>query len=239
MVLDRSRWSAGFAAVLAVAGTTAVMYALGVLPEPWTRGYISEGGVASSPRDGIYRAGILALAGSLALLGAALRRLVPFVFAMLAVAAVFGVLSSAVSCTPGCPLPPYEPSTAADLVHAGASVVAVGLAVVAMAAVALIALQPVLRRTARVFAVVTLPLALLLVVGLLAIGRGLFTSVLERVALVPVVLWVVVTGVLLCRLPRVLMPPPAQFAGRSKAVSGLARADGGSGRNTGDRPTAG
>ncbi|WP_196279635.1 DUF998 domain-containing protein [Catellatospora paridis] len=237
--MDRSRWPAGFAVVFAVAGTAAVMYALGVLPEPWTRGYISEGGVATSPRDGIYRTGILALAGSLALLGAALRRLVPFVCAMLVAAAVFGVLSSAVSCTPGCPLPPYEPSTAPDLVHAGASVLAVGLAVVAMVAVALIALQPALRRTARVFSGVTVPLALLLVIGLLAIGRGLFTSVLERVALVPVVGWVVVTGVLLCRLPKAVVPAQAQFAGRSKAASGIALADGASDAQAAERATAG
>ncbi|GAA1621772.1 DUF998 domain-containing protein [Catellatospora bangladeshensis] len=201
MFSDRSRVAAGLAVVCAAAGTGAVMYALGVLPEPWTRGYISEGGVATSPRDGIYRAGIVALAASLALLGTALRRLVPFVFAILATAGVFGTASAAVSCTPGCPLPPYEPSTPADLVHAGASVLGVGLAVVAMTAVALISLQPVLRRTARMFAAVTLPLAVLLVFGLLAIGRGLFTSVLERVALVPVVLWIAVTGLQLLRRP--------------------------------------
>lgn len=201
MFSDRSRVAAGLAVLCAAAGTGAVMYALGVLPEPWTRGYISEGGVATSPRDGIYRAGIVALACSLALLGVALRRLVPFVFGILATASAFGTASAAVSCTPGCPLPPYEPSTPADLVHAGASVLGVGLAVVAMAAVALISLQPVLRRTARVFAAVTLPLAVALVVGLLAIGRGLFTSVLERVALVPVVVWIAVTGLQLLRRP--------------------------------------
>ncbi|MEV4413110.1 DUF998 domain-containing protein [Catellatospora sp. NPDC049609] len=201
MISDRSRVAAWVAAACAVAGTGAVMYALGVLPEPWTRGYISEGGVATSPRDGIYRAGVLALAASLALLGVALRRLVPFVFALLVPAAFFGAVSSAVSCTPGCPLPPYEPSTPTDLVHAGASVLAVGLAVVAMGAVSLISLQPVLRRTARVFFGVTLPLALALVFGLLAIGRGLFTSVLERVALAPVVAWIVVTGLLTLRRP--------------------------------------
>ncbi|GAA1376260.1 hypothetical protein GCM10009661_44120 [Catellatospora chokoriensis] len=236
MVLDRSRWPAGCAVVFAVAGTAAVMYALGVLPEPWTHGYISEGGVATSPRDGIYRTGILALAGSLALLGAALRRLVPFVFAMLVTAGVFGALSSAVSCTPGCPLPPYEPSTAQDLVHAGASVLAVGLAVVTMGAVALIALPPALRRTARVFSAVTFPLALLLVIGLLAIGRGLFTSVLERVALVPVVGWVVVTGVLLRGLPKGVVPAQARLAGRSKAA---ARAAGASDVPAAERATAG
>lgn len=238
MPSDRSRWAAGLAVAGAVAGTAAVMYALGVLPEPWTRGYISEGGVASSPRDGIYRAGILALAGSLALLGLALRRLVPFVCAMLVTASVFGAASAAVSCTPGCPLPPYEPSTPADLVHAGASVVAVGLAVLAMAVVALIALQPVLRGTARVFSAVTLPLALLLVVGLLAIGRGLFTSVLERVALVPLVVWVVVTGVLLCRPRGPVIQVPPQAAGRSEPAPETTRAAG-SQRRTADRSTAG
>ncbi|MEU7820331.1 DUF998 domain-containing protein [Catellatospora sp. NPDC049133] len=226
MPSDRSRWAAGLAVAAAVAGIAAVMYALGVLPEPWTRGYISEGGVASSPRDGVYRAGILTLAGSLALLGLALRRLVPFVYAMLVTASVFGAGSAAVSCTPGCPLPPYEPSTPADLVHAGASVVAVGLAVLAMAVVALISLRPVLRAVARAFAAVTLPLALLLVVGLLAIGRGPFTSVLERVALAPLVVWVVVTGVLLCR------PVPRQVVGGSGTA---ARAR----RDFADRSTAG
>ncbi|MEV0459628.1 DUF998 domain-containing protein [Catellatospora methionotrophica] len=228
MTSDRSRQAAAIAAIGAVVGTAAVVYALGVLPEPWTRGYISEGGVATSPRDGLYRLGILALAGSLALLGVALRRLVPFVFAMLVTAGVFGGVSSAVSCTPGCPLPPYEPSTPTDLVHAGASVVAVGLAVLAMGVVALISLQSVLRTSARWFFAVTLPLALVLVYGLLAIGRGTFTSVLERVALVPVVAWVVVTGVLLCRLPA-----------RSRADTTRWTADGRAGRDVQDRATAG
>ncbi|WP_155373713.1 DUF998 domain-containing protein [Catellatospora vulcania] len=238
MVLDRSRWPAASAAVFAIAGAGAVMYALGVLPEPWTRGYISEGGVATSPRDGIYRAGILALAGSLALLGTALRRLVPFVCVILVTAGGFGAASAAVSCTPGCPLPPYEPSTPSDLVHAGASVLAVGLAVVAMGVVAFIALQSSLRTAARAFFGVTAPLAVVLVFGLLAIGRGLFTSVLERVALVPVVLWVVATGVLVCRLPRphgMVASSPEQVAAGPRTTAGITRA----GRDTVDRATAG
>ncbi|MDI1464136.1 DUF998 domain-containing protein [Catellatospora sp. KI3] len=196
----RVRWAAGAAVAAATAGTGAVVYALGALPEPWLRGYVSEGGVASSPRHLVYRAGIVLVAAALVLLGTALRRLVPFVFALLVMAGGFGAVSAAVSCTPGCPLPPYEASTAKDLVHAGASVGAVGLAMVAMGAVALIALQPALRRTARVFFAVSLPLMLALVFGLLAIGRGLFTSVLERVALVPPVLWIAVTGLLALRV---------------------------------------
>ncbi|WP_212822882.1 DUF998 domain-containing protein [Catellatospora sp. TT07R-123] len=196
MTSNGSRRVAGFAAAAAAAGTAAVMYALGVLPEPWLRGYISEGGVEASPRHWIYRTGILTLAASLVLLGAALRRLVPFVCAALVAAGGFGAVSAAVSCTPGCPLPPYESSTPKDLVHAGASVAAVGLVVVAMGTVALIALQPALRRTARVFCAVCLPLMLALVVGLLAVGRGMFTSVLERAALLPAVCWIAATGLL-------------------------------------------
>ncbi|MBV1853495.1 DUF998 domain-containing protein [Catellatospora tritici] len=192
----RLRRAAGGAVAACVVGTAAVMYGLGVLPEPWLRGYISEGGVASSPRHWVYRTGIVLVAASLVLLGAALRRLVPYVCAVLVTAGGFGAVSAAVSCTPGCPLPPYERSTPTDLVHAGASMVAVGLAMVAMGGVAAISLQPALRRTARVFFAVSLPLMAALVFGLLALGRGLFTSVLERVALVPPVGWVAATGLL-------------------------------------------
>jgi hypothetical protein len=192
-----SRSAAGLAAAATTIGGGAVIVALGVLPHPWSQGYVSEGGVATSPRAWLYVLGIISLAAGLALLGLALRRFAPFVCGLLLTAGAFGSLSGVVSCTPGCPLPPYEQSTPTDVVHAGASVAAVGLAVLAMLCVAYYATHSALRGAARVVFAVSAPLMVLLAVGLLAVGRGMFTSVLERVALATVLVWMLATAAVL------------------------------------------
>src|SRR4029077_5034718 len=64
---------------------------------------------------------------AVALSGSAWARVVPFTVGLVALDAVFGGVSAAVSCSPGCPLPPHETTTAQDLVHGGASILAVGL----------------------------------------------------------------------------------------------------------------
>ena len=56
--------------------------------------------------------------------------------ALLAAGGVLTGLSGAVTCTAGCPLPPFEQPTVADLVHGGASVAATAAVVLAMVALA-------------------------------------------------------------------------------------------------------
>jgi len=158
--------------------------------------YVSEGGIPGAPHAGLFRAGVWLTAAALALLAGPARGTVPLAGLAFALAAPAVVVSGAVACSPGCPLPPFERSTGADLVHAGASIAALLLCGLAML---LYALQPVdapLRRAARVGVAVAAPLFALTAVGLLFVGQGLFTASLERAALLATSAWLLCTAVL-------------------------------------------
>ncbi|WCN82842.1 DUF998 domain-containing protein [Micromonospora sp. LH3U1] len=135
---DVARRVAGSAAAgCALAGAVAVTVAVVAGPGPGLTGYVSEAGIAGSGHAATYRIGVLALAGALLLVGAALP---PGVWAaapaLLATGAVFTAVSGAVTCSAGCPLPPFERATTADLVHGGASIAATAAVVLAMVALA-------------------------------------------------------------------------------------------------------
>jgi hypothetical protein len=115
----------------------------------------------------------------------------------LLLAGALGGVSSGVSCTAGCPLPPYEHTTTRDLVHASTSIGAVGFATLAMLIVAIAGVDGRLRRIAQVCFAICAPLLLALAVGLLALGRSPTTAILERVALAGVVAWGIATAVAL------------------------------------------
>jgi hypothetical protein len=143
----------------------------------------------------MYRAGIFTVAAGLALLAAALRSLVPgplvdLAFVALLAAAPLAALSGVVSCTPGCPLPPHEPTSLADLTHASASI---GALLLAAAAMCLLAVAPTvgdrLRLVSRIGAVLAVPLLALAGLSILVIGRGYVTGLLERTALVVALGW--------------------------------------------------
>ena len=122
-------------------------------------------------------------------------------------------VSSRISCTASCPLPPYEHTTAQDLVHAGTSIAAIGLTVLAMLAVAATAADRVQKRVARIGAVVCTPILVALAITLLAIGRSTVTAVLERLGLVGVLGWVTACALLTLR-PTGRMPADHQRAPR-------------------------
>jgi cytochrome bd-type quinol oxidase subunit 2 len=95
-----------------------------------------------------------------------------------------------VSCTPGCPLPPYESPSPADLVHAAASASALTLAAIAMLLMARASdCHERLCRVSRVCARVTVPLLAAAGLAMLIVGRGYVTGVLERMALVASLAW--------------------------------------------------
>jgi hypothetical protein len=171
------------AALAGVAGAVALIVSVAALGHPWTSGYVSEAGVG--PRSGAYRLGILALSVALLLLGGAVQRLIAG--GLLVAAGAFGTVSAAVTCTPGCPLPPYQHSTAQDLVHATASCLSVGLTALAMAAIG--------TRASRWMFAITAALLAALGITLLAIGRSTTTAVLERLVLTVLVAWAVATAV--------------------------------------------
>lgn len=174
-----------------VAGTAAVTVAVVNGPGPGPAGYVSEAGIAGSAYAPTYRWGVFALAAGLFLLAVALRPAARRATALLAGSALATVLSGAVTCSQGCPLPPFEPATVADLVHGGASVAAVAGCVFAMLAVALAPVGRSLRRLSTGAAVFALPLSATIGVAMLLLGRGPAVGVLERVLLTSVVLWAV------------------------------------------------
>ncbi|MEU1397893.1 DUF998 domain-containing protein [Micromonospora zamorensis] len=188
---DVARRVAGSAAVgCALAGAVAVTVAVVAGPGPGLTGYVSEAGIAGSGHATTYRIGILALAAALLLVGAALPPGVWAAPALLATSAVFTAVSGAVTCSAGCPLPPFERATAADLVHGGTSIAATASVVLAMVTLAVSwPAGPVLRRLAGLAAAVALPLCAAVGLAMLVLGRGAVVGVLERLVLAVAVLW--------------------------------------------------
>ncbi len=84
--------------------------------------------------------------------------------------------------------------TADDLVHAGASIVALLLCGFLMIWYGVQTVDSPLRRVARAGLVIALPLLALSAVALVAVGRGPLTGVLERLALIATSAWLVATA---------------------------------------------
>ncbi len=207
--MTRNRRTAA-AAALAVAGGAAVMLgALAATPGVGWRGYVSEAGTAGQPYDVAYRSGLIVLAVGVALLGRALlpaKRLPggwsdrlrdgTVTGTALLVAAALAGTSGAVPCTDRCPLPPYEPTTVADVVHAGASIAGMAVLAGAMTAIHWVEVRPATRRLASVAVAVLVPLCAAFGLGLLFVGRSTFGAVAERLILVVAVTWLVGTAAL-------------------------------------------
>ncbi|WP_327008070.1 DUF998 domain-containing protein [Dactylosporangium sp. NBC_01737] len=201
------RWCAG--AATATATTGAIGLAVSVAGSaPWR--YVSESGVAGAPHPTLYRVSMVLLAASLALLAVparhtgAARLLVPgrlalavpagLAAAALALAAPLAALAGAVTCSPGCPLPPYESPQPRDLVHATG---AIGALLLCALAILVYATQPdatTLRRAGRLGVLLAFPPLILSAIGILLLGRGLFTGLMERAALAAVSAWLVHTA---------------------------------------------
>ncbi|MET8092599.1 DUF998 domain-containing protein [Micromonospora sp. NPDC005220] len=203
---DIARRAAGAAAAGCIlAGAVAVTFAVVAGPGPGFTGYVSEAGIAGSAHAATYRIGVLALAGALLLIGAALP---PGVWAaapaLLAAGAVFTAVSGAVTCSDGCPLPPFERATTADLVHGGASIAATATVVFAMVTLAVSGpAGRMVRRLAGGAAALALPLGATVGLAMLVIGRGPVVGVLERLILALAVLWGLstATALALCKEP--------------------------------------
>ncbi|MET8349444.1 MULTISPECIES: DUF998 domain-containing protein [unclassified Micromonospora] len=193
---DVARRVAGWAAAgCGLIGAVAVTVAVVAGPGPGFTGYVSEAGIAGGGHAATYRIGILALAGSLLLLAAALPPGVRAAPALLAAGAVCTALSGAVTCSAGCPLPPFERATVADLAHGGASIAATASVVFAMIALAVAGpVDRAVRRLSGTAAALSLPLCATVGLGLLVIGRGTVVGVLERLILALAILWGLATA---------------------------------------------
>ncbi|HEY0700509.1 MAG TPA: DUF998 domain-containing protein [Micromonospora sp.] len=192
------RVAAAGSALGTLAGAVAVTVAVVAGPGPGLTGYVSEAGIAGSRYATTYRWGILALAAGLLLLALALPRVLRYPAGLLGVAAVSTVVSGAVTCSAGCPLPPFEATTVADLVHGAASIAAAAACVFAMFLLTVSAhTPPALRRVSATATAVALPLALSVAVGMVTVGRGSLVGGLERLFLADAVLWVATGSVTL------------------------------------------
>ncbi|MEH0935074.1 DUF998 domain-containing protein [Micromonospora psammae] len=190
--------AAAAAAGCGLAGAVSVAVAVAAGPGPGLTGYISEAAITQSGYAPTYRIGIFSLAAALLLLATALPPELRRAAALLGTGAVCTALSGAVTCSAGCPLPPFETPTAADLVHGGASIGAVAATVSAMLAIAVSArAAPGLRRLARLGAGVALPLGLAIAVAIVTVGRGGLVGGLERLLLAVAAGWGLATAMAL------------------------------------------
>ncbi|WP_346535901.1 DUF998 domain-containing protein [Micromonospora sp. DPT] len=186
---------ASAAAGCLLAGTVAVIVAVVAGPGPGLTGYVSEAGIAGSGYAPTYRIGVFALAAALLLLATALPAALRVGAALLATGALLTLLSGVVTCSAGCPLPPFERTTEADLVHGGASIAATAAVVFAMLALLLSpATGPPLRRIAGLGAVLALPLSATIALAMLTVGRSDLVGVLERLLLAVVAGWGLATA---------------------------------------------
>jgi len=168
---------------------------------PGIAGYVSESGVAGAPHALAYRLALVLLAVAAGAAALGLRPVAGSAALALGLAVPCLLASETVQCSPGCPLPPYQRPTAGDLVHAGASIAAVGLCALAMLAAALWSTDRMVRVGARWAVVAMTPVGTAMVVGLLLVGRSPFTGVVERVCLAGCLTWVTFTSVVCARRP--------------------------------------
>ena len=186
-----TRWAAAGAALAGSVGAAGLATAVaGSAPAT----YVSESGVPGAPHAGLYAASMVLLAAALALLAVPARRASWLIAACLAPAAPLAGVAAAVHCSPGCPLPPYETPAARDLVHAAGAIGALGLCALAMLLSATLRVEPGVRRRGRIGLLLAYPPLILSAAGILLAGRSLFTGVMERLALVAVCAWVVLSS---------------------------------------------
>lgn len=201
-----TRVTAGLAALTLVVGATAFIRAV-VLTQGWLyAGFVSESGQPGAPHRAGYTYGILGLGVSLVLFALAVwlrggspAWLVWSAGGLLAIGGLLAAVSSLVSCSAGCPLPPFQTPTAADLVHASASVLGMAACGAAMAVFAVSPDRSVLRTIGRGWVAVTLPLAVVAGLSLTLVGRGTLTGTVEKVLVIVIIGWVLGACLLLTR----------------------------------------
>lgn len=155
--------------------------------------YVSEGGIGGAPHAWLYRISVWLLAVALALL--APRARAPLAVLAFGLAAPAAFVSGAVSCSLGCPLPPFEHPTAGDLVHAGGTIVALLLCGFVMLVYGFERLDSPRRRAGRAGLALVVPVLALAAIGLFFVGRSVYTGVSERAALAATSLWLIATSV--------------------------------------------
>lgn len=183
------RQSAGLAAACVAAGGAALTWAVLASQGLWYRGFVSETGVPGQPWRPAYLLGLVGIGAALVVLSGALRAVAALPALALIVSGLLTGTSAAVSCSPGCPLPPYETPTLRDVVHAAASVGAVGLCALAVLLLALSRVDSPARRVSRVAIGPVVLAGLANIYGLGIVGRSVFTGLAERTLLLLLIVW--------------------------------------------------
>ncbi|WP_106125648.1 DUF998 domain-containing protein [Pseudosporangium ferrugineum] len=192
-----TRASGTAAGLTVLSGALIMLLTLIAAPGSWLEGYVSEAGTSSAPWATAYRWGLIVLAVGVALLGLTVRPLSRPLAALLGGAAVFAATSGTVPCTDRCPLPPFEPTTVGDVMHAAASILGMVLLAAAMATMAFSpAFRVAARRLAAVAVVLTVPLGGALGLTMLFVGRAQLGATLERAVLAVAVAWLIGTSTL-------------------------------------------
>jgi hypothetical protein len=200
-----SEWSvtriAGIlAGVAGLAGAALLTWSVLATQGLWYSGYVSEVAVAGQPHTTAYRGALFVTAFALLALAVGLgpgRGVVRAAAVGLAVAGGLVAVSGSVPCSPDCPLPPYETPTAADIVHGGASIAAVGVVGLAILLLALPAARSSLRGLSRVVLVPLVPVGVVVTFALVALGRGYLLGFTERLALAIELVWMLLAALLL------------------------------------------
>jgi Protein of unknown function (DUF998) len=204
-----ARVIAGLAALTLAVGAFSFVRAV-VLTQGWIySGFVSETGEPGAQyRDG-YTYGTLGLGAALLLLALAivLRRgllgggsaawLAWSAAGLLSLGGLLAGVSSLVSCSAGCPLPPFETPTAGDLVHASSSVLGMAVCGATMAVFAIAPTPSPLRTVSRLWVGITLPLAIVAGVSLVFVGRGVATGSIEKVLVLVIIAWVLTTSLII------------------------------------------
>jgi hypothetical protein len=195
-----TRGVAAGAGLAVLGGALAMTVGLVAAPGSWMAGYVSEAGTAGMPAATAYRIGLLVLAVGVVALGAALRPAARLAALLLGIAGLLAGTSGAVPCSARCPLPPYEATTAADLLHSAASIL--GMAALA-GAMLVLAVAPATRMALRIWALAgslaTFPLAAVMAFAMALAGRGPLTGAVERVLLAVAVCWLTGAAVVTAR----------------------------------------
>ncbi len=173
-------------------GAVLALVALLERPGPWWSGYVSEAGVSGLPWAWAYRGGLVLIGAGVGLLGWSFTGPVAL---LLGVSAVLAATSGAVPCSAHCPLPPYEPATLFDVVHAAAGVLGMIVLTAAMAVIAWTARSAALRGLAWFGVAVMVPVGGVLGLVMLFVGRSTAGADLERVLLVVAILWLIAAAI--------------------------------------------
>jgi hypothetical protein len=176
------------AAVAVLLGAALALTGLLLKAGPWWSGYVSEAGVSGQPWAYAYRGGLVLIGLGVGLLGWSFTGLASL---LLGVSAVLAATSGAVPCSAHCPLPPYERSTPADVVHGSASILGMVVLAAAMAVLAWTARSAALRGLSWSGVALMVPLGGTLGLIMLFVGRSAAGAQLERILLVIAILWLI------------------------------------------------